>query len=139
MLGTIRDELGDLVALVRNLVILTAAAAVYKELRTPPAQRTWNGRLFGTVPYDFRLPDLGRVREAYWNTESDVVFTDRPLGVGWAVNIPAVLRRAGLMSEQRPTPPSSRGGRSARSGGAGGAGGTRQGGGAAQGGGGQQG
>lgn len=118
MLGTIRDEIGDLVALVRNLVILTTAAAVYQELRTPPAQRTWQGRLFGTIPYDFRLPDLGRIRESYWNTQSDVVFTDRPLGVGWAVNVPAVLRRVGLMSEQRPN---ARAGRTGRSGAASGA------------------
>ena len=108
MLGTIRDEIGDLLALVRNLVILTAVAAVYKELRTPPAQRTWHGRLFGTIPYDFRVPDVGRLREAYWNTQSDVVVTDRPLGVGWAVNLPALLRRLGLMSEQRPTRPAGR-------------------------------
>lgn len=111
MLGTIRDEFGDLVALVRNLFILTVAAAVYKELRTPPAQRTWQGRLFGTIPYDFRVPDIGRLRDAYWNTGSDVVLTDRPLGVGWAVNLPALLRRVGLMSEARPTRSSARGSR----------------------------
>ncbi len=100
MLGTIRDEIQDLLALVRNLVILTALAAVYKELRTPPAQRTWHGRLFGAIPYDFRLPDIGRLREAYWNTESDVVFTDRPLGVGWAVNIPVAARKVSEIVSQ---------------------------------------
>lgn len=108
MLGKIGDELGDLVALVRNLVLLATAAAVYKELRTPPAQRTWQGRLFGTVPYDFRLPSIDRLREAYWNTETDTVFTDRPLGVGWAVNLPPLLRRIGLMSERRPATQRSR-------------------------------
>ena len=123
MLGTIRDELGDLVALVRNIFLLATAAAVYQELRTPPAQRTWQGRLFGTIPYDFRLPDLARLREAYWNTQSDVVFTDRPLGVGWAVNLPALFRRVGLMSEQRPTAAGGRGGRSGGSSGSSGGGG----------------
>ena len=124
MLGTIRDEIGDLLALVRNLVILTAVAAIYKELRTPPAQRTWHGRLFGAVPYDFRVPDLNRLREAYWNTGSDVVLSDRPLGVGWAVNLPALLRRLGLMSEQRPTRPAARSGGRAGGGGGRAAGGT---------------
>ncbi|MFN2484313.1 MAG: hypothetical protein ABR509_05170 [Candidatus Limnocylindria bacterium] len=110
MLGRIGDEIGDLVALIRNLILLTATAAVYKELRTPPAQRTWNGRLFGVVPYDFRLPSVDRLREAYWNTESDTVLTDRPLGVGWAVNVPPLLRRIGLMSERRPAARSAPGG-----------------------------
>ena len=110
MLGRIGDEVGDLVALLRNLFLLTAIAAVYKELRTPPGQRTWNGRLFGVVPYDFRVPSLDRLREAYWNKETDTVFTDRPLGVGWAVNLPPLLRRIGLMSEQRPARRSAQGG-----------------------------
>ena len=110
MLGRIGDEFGDLVALLRNLFLLTAIAAVYKELRTPPAQRTWNGRLFGVVPYDFRVPSLDRLREAYWNKDTDAVLTDRPLGVGWAVNLPPLLRRAGLMSERRPAARSTQGG-----------------------------
>ena len=103
MLGRIGDELGDLAVLVRNLLLLTAAAAVYKELRTPPAQRTWQGKLFDRIPYDFRVPTPDRLREAYWNKESDTILTDRPLGVGWAVNLPPLLRRVGLMSERRPT------------------------------------
>ena len=101
MLSRIGEEIGDLLALLRNLLIFVTVAAVYKELRTPPAQRTWNGRLFG-VPYDFRLPNLPRLRDAYWNTESDEIFTDRPLGVGWAVNLPPILRQVGLMNERRP-------------------------------------
>ena len=104
MLGTIRDELGDLLVLLRNLVILTALAAVYKELRTPPAQRTWNGSLFGVIPYDFRIPTLDRIRQAYWDTESEQVFGSRPLGVGWSINLPPLLRALGLMSERRPQP-----------------------------------
>ena len=113
MLGRIGDEIGDLAALVRNLLLLTTAAAVYKELRTPPAQRTWQGKLFDRVPYDFRVPNVDRLREAYWNTESDTVITDRPIGVGWAVNLPPLLRRVGLMSERRPARQRTRGGTTA--------------------------
>jgi hypothetical protein len=103
MLRTVRNEFNDLLSLLRTAAILAVAGAVYKELRTPPDQRTWHGKLLGVVPYDFRPPSVAKLREAYWNTKSDTIFTDRPLGVGWAVNIPAVLRRAGLMSERRPT------------------------------------
>ena len=73
--------------------ITLLAMAVYQELSKPPEERTWHGRLAGAIPYDFRLPTLERLREAYWNPASDVVFTDRVLGVGWAVNIPALLRK----------------------------------------------
>jgi hypothetical protein len=101
MIRTLRSELSNLVWIVRTLAVLTVAAALYRELRLPPEQRTWHGRLFGAIPYDFRLPTLGRLRDAYWNPGSNKVFTDRPLGVGWAVNLPPVLRRLGFTISRR--------------------------------------
>ncbi len=83
----------DLLKLVRTLIWLSFFAAIYQELRKPPEERTWHGKVAGIVPYDFRLPTIARIREAYWNPESDVVFTDRVLGVGWAVNIPVATRK----------------------------------------------
>ena len=94
--GTARSELGALVWLVRTAVIGAFVGAIYVELRKPPEERTWNGKLLGVVPYDFRLPTLERLRSAYWNPRSPKVFTDRPLGVGWSVNIPTALRRIGV-------------------------------------------
>jgi hypothetical protein len=63
------------------------AAAVATELAKPEAERTWHGRVFGMVPYDFRPPTWQRIRDAYWNPESDELFSDRVFGVGWAVNL----------------------------------------------------
>jgi hypothetical protein len=63
------------------------AAAIATELAKPEAERTWHGRVFGIVPYDFRPPTLQRIRDAYWNPESDELFSDRVFGVGWAVNL----------------------------------------------------
>lgn len=96
---TARNELGDLVWLLRMAVFGAVAGALYVELRKPPADRTWHGRLLGFVPYDFRLPSMEQLRSAYWNPRSPKVFTDRPLGVGWAVNIPTLLRRLGVRQE----------------------------------------
>lgn len=62
------------------------AAAIYQELHGPPEERTWHGRIAGFVPYDFRLPTLERLREAYWKPDEPRIFTDRVLGVGWAIN-----------------------------------------------------
>ena len=63
------------------------AAAIATELSKPESERTWQGRVFGVVPYDFRPPTWQRIRDAYWNQESDVLFSDRVFGVGWAVNL----------------------------------------------------
>lgn len=97
--GAARSELGDLIWLIRMAVLGAVAGAVYVELRKPPEQRTWNGRLLGIVPYDFRMPTLEGLRQAYWNPRSPKMFSPRPLGVGWAVNIPTVLRRLGVRQE----------------------------------------
>lgn len=93
---TARNELDALFWLLRTAVIGAVLGAIYTELRKPPAQRTWNGRLLGAIPYDFRMPTVERIKAAYWNPRSPKMITDRPLGVGWAVNIPTVLRRLGV-------------------------------------------
>ncbi|HZU15928.1 MAG TPA: DUF5808 domain-containing protein [Candidatus Dormibacteraeota bacterium] len=74
-----------------RLIRLTAlgllVAAVLQELARPEDRRTWHGRVFGVVPYDLRPPTWSRIREAYWNPADPRLFTDRVLGVGWAVNL----------------------------------------------------
>ena len=76
---------------IRRLARLTAfalvAAAIATELAKPAPERTWRGKVGGMVPYDFRPPTWQRIREAYWNPESDRLFSDRVFGVGWAVNL----------------------------------------------------
>jgi len=71
----------------RIAVVGLVVAAVATELAKPEAERTWNGRVFGLVPYDFRPPTWERIRTAYWNPQSDQLFSDRVFGVGWAVNL----------------------------------------------------
>jgi hypothetical protein len=85
---------------VRRLVRFAAfglvVAAVATELSKPEPERTWEGRVLGVVPYDFRPPTWQRIRDAYWNPGSDRLFSDRAFGVGWAVN----LHRAKTLMEQ---------------------------------------
>jgi hypothetical protein len=82
--------------LVRFVTFGLIAAAVATELMKPAAERTWQGRVAGFVPYDFRPPTWQRIRDAYWNPESDRLFSDRVFGVGWAVNL---YRAKTLMGE----------------------------------------
>src|SRR6059058_1398328 len=73
--------------LVRFVTFGLVAAAVATELAKPADERTWQGRLGGFVPYDFRPPTWKRIRDAYWNPASHRLFSDRVFGVGWAVNL----------------------------------------------------
>src|SRR5438270_9903029 len=73
--------------LVRVVTFGLVVAAVANELTKPAAERTWHGKVFDAVPYDFRPPTWQRIRDAYWNPESDRLFSDRVFGVGWAVNL----------------------------------------------------
>lgn len=96
---TARNEVGAFLWLIRMGILATIVGAVWMELRKPPEERTWNGRLMGVVPYDFRIPSIAGLRQAYWNPRSPKIFTPRPLGVGWAVNVPTLLRRLGVRQE----------------------------------------
>jgi hypothetical protein len=71
----------------RLAVVALVVAAVATELSKPEEERTWHGRVGGMVPYDFRPPTLERIRIAYWNPDSNRLFSDRVFGVGWAVNL----------------------------------------------------
>jgi hypothetical protein len=85
---------------VRRLVRLTAfgliVGAIATELSKPDAERTWEGKVLGVVPYDFRPPTWHRIKAAYWNPDSDRLFNDRVFGVGWAIN----LHRAKALMDQ---------------------------------------
>ncbi len=62
-------------------------AAVAQEMAKPEPERTWQGKVAGVVPYDFRPPTWERLMEAYWNPADPRIFTDRVFGVGWAINL----------------------------------------------------
>ena len=80
-------KLRNIRRLVRFVTFGLVVAAVATELSKPAEERTWQGRVGGIVPYDFRPPTWQRIRDAYWNPESDHLFSDRVFGVGWAVNL----------------------------------------------------
>jgi hypothetical protein len=73
--------------LVRLVTFGLVVGAIATELSKPPAERTWHGRVLDVVPYDFRPPTWQKIRTAYWNPDSDRLFSDRVFGVGWAVNL----------------------------------------------------
>jgi hypothetical protein len=76
---------------VKVVTIALLAAAVTKELRKEPDERTWHGTVGGFVPYELRFPTLERVKERWWAPENPKVVGPRVWGVGWAVNIGRVV------------------------------------------------
>jgi hypothetical protein len=67
-------------------------AAVATELRKPPEERTWHGRIAGLVPYDFRPPTFEKLQRAWWSPDEGRVFSESPFGVGWNLNFGRVAR-----------------------------------------------
>ena len=78
--------------LLRAAALFLTLAAVAQELSKPEGQRTWHGRI-ANVPYDFRMPTPRRFRDAYWNPHDARIFTDRVVGIGWAINFAQLLPR----------------------------------------------
>lgn len=79
------------IGVVRLVMVGLAAAAVAKELRAGPGERTWHGVVAGFVPYDFRMPTLERVQQRLWNPEDERWVVPRVFGVGWTMNVGRVV------------------------------------------------
>lgn len=85
---------------IRTLAWVALIAAIYQELKKPEAERTWHGKVAGIIPYDFRIPTPERLKAAYWDPASDRVFSEHVFGVGWAVNVPVLVRKVNEASRQ---------------------------------------
>jgi hypothetical protein len=96
--GGVEIEIKGIRGLITIAGVVLLAAAILQELQRPPAERRWNGRVLGVVPYDFRPPTRERVKERLWNPESDQILSPEVFGVGWTVNAGAVARKLGLVA-----------------------------------------
>jgi len=80
----IRNVVGSIV-----LTILVGAA-IRDQLRRPPEERTWHGRIFG-LPYDFRFPTVERLRATFWNENTSQILMPQAFGIGWSINFYPLL------------------------------------------------
>lgn len=87
-MGRLRKRIGRTIA---TLAALVTTVAVVQQLRLPPAERSWHGRILG-VPYDFRPPTFDRIQRSWWNPENPSLFTERAFGVGWSINFYRLMR-----------------------------------------------
>lgn len=91
--------MGFLKKVIQLVFLLVLVQALREQLEREPEERTWQGRV-GPIPYDFRVPTLDRVLDAYWNPDSQRLFTDRVLGIGWAVNFAQLWRIINELRQQ---------------------------------------
>lgn len=81
----------------RMILAVIGIVAVIQELRKPPDERTWEGKVADLVPYDFRLPTVERAKATYWNPEGPMI-SGKLFGVGWAPNFGYLARLLGKSS-----------------------------------------
>ncbi len=75
----------------RLALAVIGVIAIVQELRKPQEERTWHGEVANFVPYDFRMPTIGRMQSTYWNPDGPIL-TGKVFGVGWAPNVGALTR-----------------------------------------------
>jgi hypothetical protein len=82
---------------VKIVAFALCVAAIVEQLRLPADERTWEGRVVGIVPYDFRTPTLERARSRWWNPQDERLFVPTIFGVGWTVNVARLVRLLGIV------------------------------------------
>jgi len=85
--------------IIQATAVALALAAVFQELEKPEEEREWHGKMAGFIPYDFRMPTIERLKEAYWNPYERRVLTPEVFGIGWAINFYRLLENVGLIRQ----------------------------------------
>jgi hypothetical protein len=75
-------------------------SALGREFSKPAAERTWQGKVWQGVPYDFRHPSWARVREHMWAADRPGLIAPTVFGVGWTLSLGRAYAR--LRSIVRP-------------------------------------
>ena len=73
------------------LTVFLVVLAIREQLRLPPEERTWHGRIAGRIPYDFRPPTAQRICDTFWNKNTSQILVPQAFGVGWTVNLYPLL------------------------------------------------
>jgi hypothetical protein len=75
----------------RAVTLAAFGAAITEQLRKPPEQRTWEGRLLGVVPYSLQRPTLARAKARVWAPDGPL-FVPKVFGIGWDLNLGRLVR-----------------------------------------------
>jgi len=73
--------------------------AIGQEIQKPRDQRTWHGKVT-CFPYDFRIPTLEKIRDTFWNPYDSRLIMPTIFGVGWSVNLYALMEILGVAKQE---------------------------------------
>ncbi len=73
-----------------TLFLVFVAIAIVEQMRRPPEERTWYGKIAG-IPYDFRIPTVERIRATFWNKDTSQVLVPQVFGIGWSINLYPII------------------------------------------------
>ncbi len=76
----------------KTAIFLFTVATVAYSIRSKRS----HGRFLG-VPFDWRMPSLGEMRQKLWNPADDRLFTPTTFGIGWVPNAHQLLQRLGYL------------------------------------------
>ena len=87
------------IRMIQLTIFTLTLVAVCQEMEKPREERKWHGKVAGIVPYDFRIPTIERLMEAYWNPYEKRILTPEVFGIGWAINFRALLENLGIIMQ----------------------------------------
>ena len=87
--------------MIGKILKVTIAAAVAATAVHAYRERKSHGSYYG-IPFDFRVPTIGRIRQRMWNPDDPRVITPTAFGAGWSINFYQAGCDIGLIkSDQR--------------------------------------
>lgn len=90
--GGLRFEVSGLRGILTLFALALVGLGIADQLKRPSGERTWHGKIWGVIPYDFRVPSLEKLARSMWDPGDERVLKDRAFGVGWDLNLGAVAK-----------------------------------------------
>ena len=91
--------------MIGNIVKVAAAAAFVATAVYAYREQKSHGHYYG-VPFDFRIPTVGRALERLWNPDDPRVLTPPVFGAGWSINFYQAGLQMGLIQSAQDEEPS---------------------------------
>jgi hypothetical protein len=89
--------MGWFIRMIQVATVTLTLVAVCQELEKPKEERKWQGTVVGVCPYNFHMPTVDRIKDAYWNPDDSRIFTPPVFGIGWAINFCSLLENMRIL------------------------------------------
>lgn len=87
------------IRIIQITIAALVAIAILQELNKPKETRKWHGKVLGFIPYEFRVPTWYRLKDSFWDPYEKHILTPTVFGLGWSINISALMENLGLIPQ----------------------------------------